>query len=686
MSGIVALHRPGGQAVGSDELARMVEAMVHRGPDGTNLWAEGAVGLGHQMLHTTPESLHETMPASNASGTLTITADARLDNRDALIPRLGIKARREEIPDSALILAAYERWGEACVEEFVGAFVFAIWDANRHTLFCARDHLGLKNLYLWHETGVLFAAASEIKGLVVHPEIPEELDAVQFGTYFTREMIDAERTVFRGVRRLLPGHTLKASPDGVVTRRYWEPQPTDRTLPTTDEGYAAEFLDLFREAVRCRMRSAFPVGTELSGGLDSSLVTCVARDLQQAQGGGPLQTISLIYDLFPECDERGYIDEVVAQGGISPNYVPVESNSLFGLLDDIYGYLDDGRAGGNHHLNWLTARAAHRAGLRVLLSGQDGDTTVYHGWQYFEELAREEEWARFAKEAAFTVRNIEREHGEYDMQETFRSPKDVLNAYAGEPLKEWAQQRKVLRVARSAIQLRRHFGVSTRATARRLIGHMLRGEQTSVQQKESMKRVAQSMVPRVLNPELAQHISLDERLLDHLSQKERGGTVREQQRRSFNTPHLYYSFEKLEQYGAAWGLEARHPFMDKRLVEYCLALPPEQSYSEGWSRVIMRRAMKGIVPERIHTRVGKASLAAPFRHLLFVQSEKALAHTVEALDDKADLFDVAYLKDAYARRETLSSAETREFTGAITMARWLDARKNLRIERKAAEA
>ena len=680
MSGIVALIHPDGRPVRRETLEHVAAPIAHRGPDGTHLWTEGAVGLAHQMLFTTPESLHEELPASNASGTLTITADARLDNRDELLSRLAIPKPHDTVPDSALILAAYERWGEACVDELVGAFVFAIWDAERHTLFCARDHLGLKNLYLWHESEALFAAASEIKALVSHPEIPEELDAVQFGTYFTREILDAEWTVFKGVRRLLPGHLLKVSSDGMELRRYYEPQPTDRSLPTSDEGYASEFLDLFRDAVQCRLRSAFPIASELSGGLDSSLVTCVARDQLQAEGRGPLSTISLIYDLFPECDERTYIDEVVAQGGISPNYVPVGGNSLFGLLDDIFDHLDDGRAGGNHHLNWLTAAAAHRAGARVLLSGQDGDTTVFHGWQYFGELAREEEWERFAKEAALTVRNIRSEQGQYDMQETFTSPTDVLNAYAGDTLKQWAQQRKMLRLARSAVQIRRHFGVSSRMLMRRFLAPMVHGEPSSLQQKERLKRVAKSMVPRVLNRDLARHIDLEERLLDHLSHNEHGGTVREIQRSSFNKPQLYYSFEKLEQYAAAWGIEARHPFMDKRLVEYCLALPSEQSFNEGWSRVVMRRAMKDVVPKRIHSRVGKASLAAPFRHLLFVQSEKALAETVEALDDKSDLFDVAYLKDAYARRESLTSAETREFANAITMARWLDARKNLQVE------
>lgn len=669
MSGIVTLFHPDGRPVDRDRLSRMVAAMPHRGPDGTRIVTEGEVGMGHQMLHTTPESLQEVLPAKNAAGTLLLTSDARIDNREALLATLGL--RGETPPDSALILAAYERWGEDLVEHLVGDFAFALWDAPRRTLLCVRDHLGVRNLYYHHAPG-LFACASEIKALLAHPEIPEEIDEVQIGAHATGKLLDSERTVFRGILRVLPGHLLKVTPHGLTSREYWSPRPTDQPLPTTDEGYAAEFLDLFQEAVRVRMRSAFPVASELSGGLDSSLVTCVARDLQGSSD--PLRTISLVYDRFPESDERTYIEEVVAQGGIAPHYEHVEEYALLELLDEIFGYLDDGRVAGNHHLNWLTAKAANGLNARVLLTGQDGDTTVYHGWQYFIELARAGEWERFVKEAELSIQNLRREQGAYAMQETFTGPRDVLNAYAGTHLVELARRREVVPLLRSIEQIHKHFGVARREMYRRFGREFVRGNVSESQRREVLKAQAKQAVPRVLSPDLVARIGLEERLMDHLSETELPTTVREAQRQTLSSSYLHYSFEKFEQYTAAWGVEGRHPFMDKRLVEYCLALPPEQSYSEGWTRVVMRRAMEGVVPDRIRYRVGKTDLAPPYRYLLLHKGAETLADTVSQLGDKDAFLDVSYLTELYERKDALTGAEVRDLGAGLTLARWLDRR------------
>ena len=295
----------------------MVGTMPHRSPDGVGTWCEGSVGLAHGMLKTTPESLHETQPCSNAEGTLTIAADARIDNREGLLNLLGYAENEALIPDSELILAAYATWGRSCVDHLVGDFAFAIWDAQKHHLFCAKDHLGVNSLFFLYEPQKIFACASEIKALTLLPGVAEEIDAEELAAYMTRRLLEPEKTVFEGILRLLPGHTLTVSPEGLRIVKYWEAGPSSEPVPPTDEACTAKFLALFREAVRCRLRSSFPVGTELSGGLDSSFVTCVARDLLEADEQRPLPTVSLVYDLFPGCDERPFIDKVVAREGSS---------------------------------------------------------------------------------------------------------------------------------------------------------------------------------------------------------------------------------------------------------------------------------------------------------------------------------------------------------------------------------
>ena len=142
MSAVFGIYYLDGRPVTEAELNSMTESLAHRGSDRAGIWSDGTAGLGHRMLWTTPESLHERLPLLGSTGHLAITADARIDNRDELMKLLGIEAADpEQISDSQLILAAYERWGEQCVSRLLGDFAFAIWDRRKQSLFCARDPL-----------------------------------------------------------------------------------------------------------------------------------------------------------------------------------------------------------------------------------------------------------------------------------------------------------------------------------------------------------------------------------------------------------------------------------------------------------------------------------------------------------------------------------------------------------------
>ena len=177
MSAVVGIFYLDERPVAASELNEMLESLAHRGPDGSGAWREGATGLGHRMLWTTPESLHERLPLADQTGKLAITADARIDNRQELIHLLGVADRpAEPISDSQLILAAYEKWGEQCVERLLGDFAFAIWDGRRQSLFCARDPLGVKHFYYYYSPGRAFVFASELKALLRLPFVPRRLN------------------------------------------------------------------------------------------------------------------------------------------------------------------------------------------------------------------------------------------------------------------------------------------------------------------------------------------------------------------------------------------------------------------------------------------------------------------------------------------------------------------------------
>ena len=197
MSGIVGICYLDNRSVDRPDLARMVETIAHRGPDGSGLWSEGPVGLGHRMLWTTPESLHERLPFVNRTGDIAITADARIDNRDELFRMLPMTGDSSgKVSDSQLILAAYENWGERCLEHLLGDFAFAVWDSRTQTLFCARDHFGVKPLY-YYSSSKAFVFATEIKALLCLPEVPRQLDEMKVADYLTATFDDTAVTFYR---------------------------------------------------------------------------------------------------------------------------------------------------------------------------------------------------------------------------------------------------------------------------------------------------------------------------------------------------------------------------------------------------------------------------------------------------------------------------------------------------------
>lgn len=280
MSGIMGIYYLGDRPVDREDLGMMVETLAHRGPDGADIWIDNSVGFGHRMLWTTPESLLEKLPLANSTGDLIITSDARIDNRDELISKLQLNnCASEKITDSQLILAAYEKWGEQSPEHLLGDFAFAIWDKRQQSVFCARDHLGVKPFYYYYQAGKAFIFASEIKALLCLQQVPRQLNEVRIADYLTLTMEDRAITSYQDILRLPPAHSMVVSQSGMEIKSYWELDPHREIKMDSNEAYAEKFREIFTEAVRCRLRSAFPIASQLSGGLDSSAVTCVARDL-----------------------------------------------------------------------------------------------------------------------------------------------------------------------------------------------------------------------------------------------------------------------------------------------------------------------------------------------------------------------------------------------------------------------
>jgi asparagine synthase (glutamine-hydrolysing) len=616
MSGIAGIYCLDDRSVDRQDLQKMVDSLSHRGPDGAAICSRGPVGLGHRMLWTTPESLIEKLPFSK--NTLIITADARIDNRDELKLTIDLPDRPlEKISDSEFILAAYEKWGEDCPKHLLGDFAFAIWDEREQKLFCARDHFGVRPFYYYASPRAL-VFASEVKALFCLPEIPRQIDEVRIGDYLAGMFHDTRLTSYRDILRLPAAHSLTASPAGITVRQYWSLDPSRELHLDSDEAYATMFRDLFTQAVRCRLRSISPIGSLLSGGLDSSSITCMAHHLLQENGKTSLLPFSAVFDQLPDCDERAYIHPILAQAGLTPDFVQGDQFSPLSQLDAIFWFQDEAPYAPNGSMSWALYSAIHDRGVRVLLDGFDGDTTVSHGYGYLSELARSGQWFLLISEV--------------------KALAHALDA----PFLNWLWSY----VDRYGIQptIGKYRGL-------RLMQNVWR--------KLTMgnRSAASPAWATLLEPDFAERIDILGRYQQwRQAQPHMGQPERERHYRNIATQGVpSFALEVLNKATAAFAIEARYPLWDKRLVEFCLALPPEQKLSQGWDRVVMRRAMTGLLPEAVQWRRGKTDFAPNLVNGLLRERDR-LGTIIQNDSDLAGYVKPEIIQEIYQRFISKSSS------------------------------
>lgn len=631
MSGIAGILRFNGRPLEAQDVERILDRMPHRGVDAVGVWNRGGVGLGHRLLCTLPEDVGASFPLVVSDGEWVVTADIRLDNREALIVALGLGDRDPgSMTDTYLLLAAYQKWGEHCPEHLLGDFAFAVWDERRKVLFCARDHMGLKPFCYFRSRDV-FVFASEIKGLWGVPEVPEQVNDHEIAAYLANIFPDKSATFFNDIFRLPSAHCLTISDSGFQLRRYWEPAPSPDVKPASDAEYAEQFRAIFTEAVRCRLRSAFPIGSMLSGGLDSSSVTCVARDLLQVAGNTPLPAFSAVMPDSPQSDESEFINAVLATGGIEPHFMRADQMSPLYDKDRLMTYLDVPNHGPNGFYNWGLFEIANGLGVRVILDGYDGDTTVSHGLAYLRDLIAAGNLEAFYDENEKWLKIF---HDDLTYKHRFLADQTISI------LKIFARRNKWTTVFRTIRQMNKR-GYSRTKIARAV----LRDEAPDVLKKAWYglrgTRPEASQLDYI-HPDFASRIHLDAiRRAENQTDPETSLNEREHHRRRMNLAIMSYTLELMNTFAAAWQLEVRSPFLDKRLIEFSMALPPTQKFNQGWTRMILRRAMEGILPPEVQWRRRKAGLSHNFKRVLFayeLETLEAIAMgKVEPLNQYIDL-------------------------------------------------
>src|SRR5258706_348396 len=342
MSGIVGIINLDGAPVDRDLLRRMTDFMSFRGPDAQEIWIDGNVGFGHTMLRTTWEAETETQPLT-LDGKVWLTADARIDGREELIAELEAELRTKlripltpngngsesRIPnDAELILFAYQAWGEDCVSHLIGDFAIAIWDSRQRRLFCARDHLGIKQFY-YAALGDCFIFSNTLNSIRVHPRVSDNLNEVAVGDFLLfGQNQDLSTTVFSDIRRVPSGTSLTLS-SSMAIRRYWEPSPDREIKYQRRAEYVEHFQDLLAHAVDDRLRTN-RIGVSMSGGLDSTSVAAVALDLWSQRGEAhELEAYAVVYDRLIPDQERHYSTVAASALGIPITYIAADDFALF---------------------------------------------------------------------------------------------------------------------------------------------------------------------------------------------------------------------------------------------------------------------------------------------------------------------------------------------------------------------
>jgi asparagine synthase (glutamine-hydrolysing) len=664
MSGIAGIYYLNNQPVCLENLVRVSDRLAHRGPDGANLWAEESVGFVHRMLWTTQESLLETQPEIDRTGNLVLTADVRIDNRSELIEKLSLSDRpAEKVTDTQLILAAYEQWGDRCPNYLLGDFAFAIWDKRQQHLFCARDRFGVKPFYYHYRAGQHFCFASEIKGVLCFPEVPHQINEARIADYLYPMLEDPKATAYQGIFRLPAARTLTVKRNGAIEcHSYWSLTLTEELQLGSDREYAEAFRSLFAEAVNCRLRSAFPVGSHLSGGLDSSAVTCMAREWLHQSPATPLHTFSNVFDEVAECDERSFIQAVLADGGVIPHEVHPDRTGALSDWETLFrGDEEPCLLGANGYLVWGLNRATQQAGVRVVLDGFDGDTTVSHGTGYFAELARQGGWKTFINEAKGLSQHFE------------TSPTIMLYRYGFPYLEELANQGQWSQFARTVRGISKNFTVSQKKLWWRY------GCKPIVPQhlKKMWRSLRSQTQPdtALIHPDFARRIGIQDRVSTYTPPQPLAANDQEEQFQAFTSGSFALVLEQVDLAAAACSIETRHPFLDLRLVEFCMSLPIQQKLHQGWSRTIMRRALQGILPESIQWRGGKTDMSAACSYGLRTYNRELLDQTVGQPSTCIEPYiNLNVLRQSYSRLMsggTTQDADVSNIWRATGLALWL---------------
>ncbi len=391
MCGISGFVKLKPSAATSSDLRHMMDAIHHRGPDGQGIHEDGIAYLGHRRLSIIDVAGGH-QPMSNEDGTLWITFNGEIFNHAALRPELEAAGHQYVSRcDTETIVHAFEAYGPDCVQKFRGMFAFALWNSNTEQLFCVRDRLGIKPFYYFLNDRI-FAFASEIKALLRHPEIRTEFNDSLLSEYLTFGYISSDQTLFRGIRKLMPGHTLRldARTGALDIQRYWDvPEPGRHTSGSdskSDELWIKECRQRLEETVEMRLMSDVPLGMFLSGGVDSSAIAALMKRLRP----GPVQTFAVGYN-EEAYSELSYARKVAEAIGTEHHEVVIGSDQFFEALPRLIWHEDEPISWPSSVALYFVSKLASEH-VKVVLTGEGSDE-LFAGYSRYQHYLFNRQWA-----------------------------------------------------------------------------------------------------------------------------------------------------------------------------------------------------------------------------------------------------------------------------------------------------
>lgn len=548
----IAFSSQSGRQVDATVLKRMRDVVTHRGPDDEGIFVDGRIGLGHRRLSIVDVAAGH-QPMTNEDGSLHITYNGEIynhaDYREPLIARGHVYKTH---CDTEAILHLYAEYGDDCVDRLRGMFAFAIWDRNTRELFIARDRLGVKPLYYVHTQDGSLYFASEIKSLLEARAVKPELNFRAFSDYLANHATSGEETLFVGVKRLLPGHTLRWRDGEIKIRKYWDVS-FEKQAPAgrSDADYISEWSELFRKSVQLRLMADVPLGMFLSGGIDSSAIAAVMSTLVDE----PIKTFSVAF-AEREANELEYARLVAQAYKTDHHEIVVTPEQFWAKLPDLIWHEDEPLAHPSSVALYFVSHLASQH-VKVVLTGEGSDELMAGYARYRKTILNLALGERYHRVVPSGVRDLVRKQ---------------FSGMTGSKLR--------LKLGRTFLNLSPdiesiyfdNFSVFSRSLQQQLLTRDAMDQMGGIDPYAGVRDVlrntdAQSLLDRLLYADIK--------------------------------TYLHELLMKQDQMSMAASVESRVPFLDHKLVEFTSSLPERLKLRRWTTKYVLRQSMKGVLPPAI---------------------------------------------------------------------------------------